>query len=335
MVERSAVEACYRSILGREPENERVVLDWQNGANSLEELIAAFLKSEEYMFRSAASSMERIMERGYWNAPSRIDVDVVPEKLKALFERHRFQWESLGKNEPFWSVWTHERFKRANLDSKGVEEFYASGKAEVDLIDLFAQRNGTPVPRGLCLELGCGVGRVTIHLARRFDYVLAIDVSKTHLERCQEQLAHLGMKNVECKLFRSFDDLCHFPPIDFFYSVTCLQHNCPPVQRCVLDSILSKITPGGSFFFQTQTHRPGYRFDADEYLSSPIGTMDMHCLPMHEIFQLIEKHRLSLREVLMDGRTRLYGSHTFFGFNPATPSCAVPYVAATVENSSR
>jgi hypothetical protein len=41
----------------------------------------------------------------------------------------------------------------------------------------------------------------------------------------------------------------------------------------------------------------------------------MHCLPMHEILRLIEKHRLSIREVLMDLWTGNYGSHTFFGVN--------------------
>jgi hypothetical protein len=41
--------------------------------------------------------------------------------------------------------------------------------------------------------------------------------------------------------------------------------------------------------------------------------MEMHCLPMAEIFRVFAEQRLTPLEVLLDGWTGLYGSHSFFG----------------------
>lgn len=40
---------------------------------------------------------------------------------------------------------------------------------------------------GTCLEIGCGDGRMTVELARRFEHVLGIDVSPVMLERAELQ----------------------------------------------------------------------------------------------------------------------------------------------------
>lgn len=309
MIEQEWIEACYRAILGRDPENEEVVRSRQKRIESPQDLLAEFMGSEEFARRLPSLSIGA----NYRYAPPRIEVDAPSEKLGQLFERHRLQWRALGEKEPFWSVLSHDEFKSVNITNERLDAFYASGKDDADLIDLFAHRTNTRPERGLCLELGCGVGRVTKYLAARFDHVLAVDVSEGNLQHGRQMAAHFGLSNVEFKLIRSPAEISGLPSPDFFFSMIVLQHNCPPVQRFLLDCILGKIKPGGGFLFQTQTYTPGYRFDVDEFLSSPIGDMDMHCLPMHEIFRLIEKHHLSIREVLMDMWTGFYGSHTFFG----------------------
>jgi cyclopropane fatty-acyl-phospholipid synthase-like methyltransferase len=171
------------------------------------------------------------------------------------------------------------------------------------------------VARGTCLELGCGAGRVTKHLAGGFDKILAVDISEGNLRQCRKMAAHSGIENIEFILMQSPAEIANLPSVDFFYSTIVLQHNPPPVQKFILDCILGKIKPGGGFYFQAQTHTPGYGFDVDAFLATPPDIMNMYCFPMHEILRLIEKHRLSIREVLMDSWTGIYGSHTFFGVN--------------------
>lgn len=311
MIDKATVEACYRAILGREPENEAVVRECLDRIERPEDLIAEFLTADEFTKR-----LPKSVGQNYSYPPTQIDVDAPRSKLDRLFERHRLQWRTLGEKEPFWSVCTHDEFKNDKLTDASVEALYATGKKHADLIDLFASRTSTPMGRGTCLDYGCGVGRVTRHLAERFDKVLAVDISEGNLHQCRKMAAHFGIENIEFKLMHSPAEAADLPRVDFFYSAIVLQHNSPPVQKFTLDCILGKIKPGGGFYFQTQTFTPGYRFDIDEFLATPPDVMDMHCLPMHEIFRLVEKHRLSIREALMDMWTGNYGSHTFFGVKP-------------------
>lgn len=58
----------------------------------------------------------------------------------------------------------------------------ASGRKELD--DLFARLGADP-HGGVCLEIGCGPGRMTGALAERFDRVLAVDVSPAMLEHAR------------------------------------------------------------------------------------------------------------------------------------------------------
>jgi SAM-dependent methyltransferase len=163
------------------------------------------------------------------------------------------------------------------------------------------------------VDFGCGVGRVALHLALRFDKVIAVDISEGNLRQCADMAARRGLANIECLLLRSPDDLSHLPEVDFVYSVIALQHNTPPIQKLLLDMLLAKIRDGGGFLFQTQTFYHDDVFDIEKYLKSPVDVMDVHSLPMHEILRLIEHHGLSLREVASDHWTGRHGSHTFFG----------------------
>jgi SAM-dependent methyltransferase len=56
--------------------------------------------------------------------------------------------------------------------------------ARRELDDLFGRLGADP-RGGLCVEIGCGPGRMTGHLAERFDRVLALDVSPAMLERAR------------------------------------------------------------------------------------------------------------------------------------------------------
>ena len=308
MIDRGLVEACYKAILGRAPESETVVADKVKWSPSAEALIAELLGSDKFQDRLPGRAREF-----YLRAAPHIDVDVTDEQMRALFARVQSQWRALGESEPHWSVLTHEEFRAANLTEAGLAAFYQSGDWGAALIDLFAARDKTPTPRGSCVELGCGVGRVTMHLAARFDRVIAIDISEGNLRHCEEMAKRRGLANIECLLLRSPEELRRLPEIDFFYSVIALQHNPPPIQKLLLDIILGKIKARGGFLFQTQTYYRGDDFDIEKYLASPIDVMDVHSLPMHEVLRLIEKHRLSLREVASDHWTGRYGSHTFFG----------------------
>jgi SAM-dependent methyltransferase len=247
-------------------------------------------------------------------APIRVDVKTDAATMERLFRRVERCWNTQGRTEPFWSVLSHDRYKRANFDSNAAE-FWDTGPGEVQRMDAWLSRNGVDTAQfESCLELGCGVGRVTPWLARRFRTVTACDISPPHMELAKVEVANQRLDNVEFVLIdrlRAFDAL---PEVDAVYSVIVLQHNPPPVIREILRRVLRRLRPGGVAFFQVPTHAEGYQFDVQEYLTRPEHLeIEMHVIPQREIFDLAEASDCSVLEVEPDWCVGTPGwmSHTF------------------------
>lgn len=182
------------------------------------------------------------------------------------------------------------------------------------MINIFSERNSLPVPSGVCLELGCSVGRVTLHLAKMFEKVVGLDVSSGNLKIASNNIQKSAIVNVDLIKLSTIEDFDKIPNFDFLYSIIVLQHNPPPIQKMILDKLFAKMNAGGGCLFQIPTELPNYRFDAKSYLSSAPPVMEMHALPMHVIFDLLRKHNISLKEVRPDPLTGLYGSFTFYAY---------------------
>lgn len=249
-------------------------------------------------------------EAGSSAAGDLIETDVPPDVLSKLLRRTAEQWSRLGATDPHWSVLTDERY-RANTIGENIDAFYASGRETAAYLEAFEQRAGITLPRGSCLELGCGVGRITTHLARNFEHVTAVDVSPGNLAVCRERLEHEGLANkVTCILARDISDFDALEPADVFLSFITLQHNSPPVQKEILSRIVSKIKTG--CLFQVVTNWRGYRFCTSDYLALGDLEMEMHALPQHVIIDLLAASDFRLREIVSDHWFNEYGSNTFF-----------------------
>lgn len=310
MVKADMVRACYRALLGREPENENVVKQ-KTGLPNLEALLSDFINSPEYSAKLADSARATI-DRIYDDVNRRIDYDVSPDQLAACFARIRREWTLLGEAEPYWSVSTHDAFKRKTLDAKAVDAFFASGRATVSHLKNFLARNGRELPKGHCLEFGCGTGRVTIHLAELFELVTGVDISPGNLKLAGKYMRDAGLANVSFKLLESPEQLESMPTYDFLFSTIVLQHNPPPLQNFLLDKLFARLKPGGGVFVQIPTNTPGYTFKIDEYLKGKSSGMELHDLPMHVVFERLDQHNMIPIEVLPDNWTGMLGSHTFY-----------------------
>lgn len=306
------VADCYRAILGREPENSSVVSAAANHFESAQDLINSFLQSAEYRSKSP-DRPNTYMDVTQNFAHDRLDIEVNVDKptLNQLFERVANQWKKLGETEPHWSVLTHDQFK-ADKVQDNLEAFYASGKDTVSLMTNVLKRNGIAVGSGqTCVELGCGVGRVSLPLAGLFDHVIGIDISPGNLKVAQQMSEDMGVKNIEFSHLSSVDEILNVSEYDVLFTVIVLQHNPPPVQLFILDALLSKMRPGGVAFFQIPTHLPKYSFDVKSYLASGDAVMDMHAVPMKEVMRCFDRNGMELHEVVQDAFTLMPGSHTF------------------------
>ena len=304
------VRLAYRLFLGRDPESAAVVDSILARYSTLKELGDGFAASAE--FQAAHHARDSEVSRVYWTLQDNVDVDVSTDVLARLMDRLREQWRKLGENDPYWSVISHENLRMESIDDKKIAAFYDSGRASAELIGLFEKKTGAPTQSGVCLELGCGVGRITAHLAKRFDKVIAVDISPGNLALCERHLAECGVNNVQTVLLTSPEQLLELGKFDFFYSVIVLQHNPPPVQKVLLEYILANIRPGGGCFFQTCGALNSYAFNVDDYLNTEVAEMDVHCLPKPVVLRLLHEKGLQVRDVEIDTWVGTFGSYTYF-----------------------
>ena len=108
-------------------------------------------------------------------------------------------------------------------------------------------------PAGMrVLEIGCGIGRMTEHLADVFGEVHGVDVSGEMIARGRERLAHRGDVHLT---ETSGADLAFFGDafFDFAFSFIVFQH--VPAKEIVLSNfreVRRTLKPGGTFKFQVQ-----------------------------------------------------------------------------------
>ena len=252
------------------------------------------------------------LAQGFGTPPRPVESEVEPAVLAALFARTQAQWRKLGETDPHWSVLTHDSYRAGRIDAAARAEFYETGRGNADLVELMEQRTGLSLGRGVCLELGCGVGRITRHLAAKFERVIAVDISPGNLALAGEYLAEEGVTNVDLVLMEDIAEIESLPAFDVLFSLIALQHNSPPVQDHILDRLLAKIRPGGGALFQAVTNLPGYGFVAADYLAGGDEVMEIHALPQVRVSGLLRRHGLDLHEVAMDAWLDAYGSNTFF-----------------------
>jgi SAM-dependent methyltransferase len=86
------------------------------------------------------------------------------------------RWERFARDDPLFFIETDPRL-RGDLD-----DFLTSGRA---LADWALELAGDGLAHGRALEIGCGMGRNVIGLARHFQRVDGIDVAATMLERAE------------------------------------------------------------------------------------------------------------------------------------------------------
>ncbi len=303
-VSEEEVRLAYRLILGREPENDAVVKEKAGSVATLEDLRQDLISSNE--FSKQHLKVPSVCVSG---TEPKLTIetagDLDQSRLDLLFSRVKKSWSELGDEQPYWSVWTDDRFRGRDIGEHHAE-FFESGSVHLDYLLKTLERNGIGRDRlKTCLELGCGVARFTPFLAKAFDFVHAYDVSPAHLRIAQSVLRDADVPNVECRLLEDPQDFHTFPQIDLVYSLVVLQHNPPPLIEWMLDGMLSALSPGGVANFQVPTYLKGYSFRLADYLGSPprLDELEMHALPQSRIFQIVQKNRCEVVEVMEDGWT--------------------------------
>lgn len=291
---------AYRMLLDREPKSEAVLNHYATNVPSRSALRALFMQSAE--FRNTVQGMTAVRQPLVRSGPPmEVELDAPADRLAALFARVSAQWHYLGETEPHWSVITNQSYLQTGI-ADSAEAFYESGRTELAAFEQALARVGL-AGQGfeVCVELGCGVGRVTSALAQRCAQVWGVDISAHHLKLAADYAREQGLNNVQWHQVRQVDDVVPVAGFDLLYSRIVLQHNPPPVMQRMLGLLLHALNPGGVAYFQVPTYKAGYRFELSAYLEGDNTTsMEMHYLPQPALFALLAQHGCVLLELRED-----------------------------------
>ena len=290
------VRTLYRILLTREPESDEVVSRLAR-LGSEADILRCFLTSDEFKSR-------RLLPKpiGSYLDSSGLPIEdtATADQLQLILEGIMKKWQLFGDTEPHWSVLTHHTFLAKNI-KQNIDGFYASGHVNINnAFSAIKRSGGDPNQIRKCIDFGCGVGRLTLPLARHAQSVLGVDVSPGHLKVAKERCQVTGIENISFALLSSLDDIPALPMVDFIISLIVLQHNPPPVINKILSLLLGLLNPGGFCYIQIPTFIEGYSFDINNYINGAKQDMEMNCVPQSAIFRIIHEQGCAALEVRED-----------------------------------
>ncbi len=294
---REAVIWGYRLLLDRDPESEAVV-EAAMRFPSPEAFVRALVTSTE--FRNRGMIGGRQMEP--FAAPLEVAWEVDRGAMDELLAHIAASWERLGEERPHWSVLAGPEHLPENMTPARRSEFYEGGRYDLQLLLATLARVGRdPAEFATVFEFGCGVGRVTSHLCRMFNAVIACDISSRHLALARATLAERGLGNVVLRQ-AGIADFGMSEPYDLWFNRLVLQHNPPPLIAAIISRGLSLLRSRGLAVFQVPVYLSGYRFAIDEYRAARagFGPFEMHALPQTAVLAIAAAAGCRLCEVRED-----------------------------------
>jgi len=267
------------------------------------------------------------LERLFDETNCDVDTSATPDQLDAMLSRIREAWQSFGETEPHYSVLTSEIYRNNNF-GKNSDKFYASGFDDVKRRLAFLSRNRIePSKIHHVLDYGCGVGRLTVPLAKHFPFVTGIDISDKHLDCAKRHAADQGVRNVDFMRMTDLKQLNSVKGIDFIFSLIVLQHNPPPIIAFTLRKLFGALNPSGCALFQVPTFIQGFSFSAVDYLSKPSPQMEMNAIPQRLVYDISRECGCDILEVREDGAT---GSASMVSQTFLVQKRALPTIGAQI-----
>ena len=289
----------YQILLKREPESDAVtdgVL--KQFSNSVD--VTEWISNSPEFFDKQAEFGREIVRLNQDIPTFDVQTDCDAASLDLLLERVAQTFSKYGESDPYWSVLTDNRFRMDQIDDH-MRDFFETGQHSALLLTHALTRNNI-VPSSIrsVLELGCGVGRVTVHLADHFSRVVGVDISHGHLEAARQASKAFGKNNIELVHLSRIEAIHSLPKVDCLYTVITLQHNPPPVIKIMLEGLLDRVNPGGIAYFQVPVLLPGYSYHVAEHLKQGGEDIEQHAIPQRVVFEVLRDLGYEILEVLPD-----------------------------------
>jgi ubiquinone/menaquinone biosynthesis C-methylase UbiE len=207
----------------------------------------------------------------------------------STLDRLKNDWEALTERDALHAILTDSSKAGGKWD---FAEFMATGDLEIQTVMSYLAKLGCPPEcSGRALDFGCGVGRLTQSLARRFATCTGVDISHQMIQKAESLNRH-----AHCRYVVNSDTSLPFTDasFSFIYSNIVLQHVPQRIAKQYLREFVRVLAPGGILVFGVQDSfaaphlssllirirhilRLRSRFKAALHLGP--RDMQMHCLP--------------------------------------------------------
>ncbi|HET7433662.1 MAG TPA: class I SAM-dependent methyltransferase [Thermoanaerobaculia bacterium] len=167
-----------------------------------------------------------------------------------MTRRYRDDWAELAKREPYFAVLTDPRYLREHFDDDARRAFFASGEADVDALFALVRSHVPDFAPRSALDFGCGVGRLTIPLARRCGRATGVDIAPEMVAE-----ARANASGVDAAFVTNLEDVSE--RFDFIASLIVFQHIPVSEGVATLTKLLRRLAPGGVAAIHMPLRRPG------------------------------------------------------------------------------
>jgi trans-aconitate methyltransferase len=167
------------------------------------------------------------------------------------FTELKDSWQSLGSDDPLWAILNDPRAKGGKWS---IDEFMQTGRIEIDRVFTWLQNRGPQkIRNGRALDFGCGAGRLTQALGKRFARCTGVDIAPSMVEAARR----LDVSSNCDFVVNGRPDLSVFPSgsFDFIYSSIVLQHIPHPYAVNYISEFCRLLAPGGWVTFQIPIHK--------------------------------------------------------------------------------
>lgn len=159
---------------------------------------------------------------------------------------HQRNWEELAMVDAKWSVLTDPQ-KRNSWDDS---EFFATGEQEIGQLLCTLRELGYPKGFATALDFGCGVGRLTKALVKRFEHTWGVDISARMLAEAKRNVPRASLLLNQSTRIPFADGF-----FDLVYTARVLQHlPHPDFIVNYIREFLRVIGPQGIAVFHVPTH---------------------------------------------------------------------------------
>jgi ubiquinone/menaquinone biosynthesis C-methylase UbiE len=154
------------------------------------------------------------------------------------------EWLAWAKVDPLFAISTVPGREREGAHPWTLSDFYESGAVHWSIYRNEWKRYG--VDFGACLDLGCGAGRMTKHIAEDFVSVYGVDISPDMLNMARENVGRAVFLDCDGSSIPLSND-----SVSAVFCVQVFQHlDCRDMALAYFREIYRVLSPGGTCLIQ-------------------------------------------------------------------------------------